>query len=208
MTILYATTNPGKFEEAARHFSAHGYNLSSPEMLGLSRVVEETGQTLEENAILKAEDYLPYVSSDTIVIGDDTGIEIDALGGEPGIKVRRWLGYQMTDQEIVDYTLKRLKKVTQQKRTAQFRTVLAIAQKGRATVVVDGVLTGSILTAPIGRKRRGMPFWQIFYIPELKMTLGQFHNKSIEYQLEHPTHREAAIAAALPYLSTLHSQNP
>ncbi|GAB4027911.1 MAG: XTP/dITP diphosphatase [Candidatus Microgenomates bacterium] len=204
MTILYATTNPGKFEEAERHFSAHGYRLSSPEMLGISQLVEETGQSLEENAVLKAEAYIPYVSSDTIVIGDDTGIEIDALGGEPGIKVRRWLGYPMTDQEIIDYTLKRLKKVTQQKRTAQFRTVLAIAQKGRATVVVDGVLRGSILTAPIGRMREGMPFWQIFYIPELKMTLGQFHSKSIKYQLIHPTHREKAIATAVTYLSTTH----
>ncbi len=206
MTILYATTNPGKFAEAARHFEARGYTISSPEMMGLSRVIEESGNSLEENAILKAEAYLPHISDDTIVIGDDTGIEIDALGGEPGIKVRRWLGHHMSDQEIVDYTLKRLKKVTLQKRTAHFRTVLAIAQKGRDTITVDGVLSGQILTAPVGRMREGMPFWQIFYIPELKMTLGQFHSKSIEYQLEHPTHREKAIQAAVAYLTTLHSQ--
>jgi len=205
MNILYATTNPGKFAEAARHFEAHGFTIQSPEMIGLNRVVEETGSTLEENAILKAEAYLPYVSSDTIIIGDDTGIEIDALGGEPGIKVRRWLGHVMTDQEIVDYTLKRLKKVIQQKRTAHFRTVLAIAQKGRNTTTVEGKLSGQILTAPIGRMQRGMPFWQIFYITELKMTLGQFHNKTIEFQMEHPTHREAAIAEAVAYLSSSHS---
>lgn len=205
MNILYATTNPGKFAEATSHFEVHGYSLTSPERLGLSRVVEETGNTLEENATLKAEAYLPYVSSDTIVIGDDTGIEIDALGGEPGIKVRRWLGHTMTDQEIVDYTLKRLKKIVLQKRTAHFRTVLAIAQKGRSTHTVEGKLSGQILTAPIGRMREGMPFWQIFYITELKMTLGQFHSKSIEYQLAHPTHREIAIQAAVAYLSKLQS---
>lgn len=202
MNLLYATTNPGKFAEAARHFDAHGFTIKSPEMMGINRVVEETGRTLEENAILKAEAYLPYVDHNTIVIGDDTGIEIDALDGEPGIKVRRWLGHHMSDQEIVDYTLKRLKKVVQQKRTARFRTVLAIAQKDSSTVTVDGVLSGQILTAPVGRMREGMPFWQIFYIPDLKMTLGQFHSKPIEYQLAHPTHREIAIAAAVAYLST------
>ena len=205
MNILYATTNPGKFAEASRHFEAHGLTISSPEMLGVGRVIEESGSSLEENAILKAEAYLPHLPADSIVIGDDTGIEIDALGGEPGIKVRRWLGHHMSDQEIVDYTLKRLKKVTLQKRTAHFRTVLAIAQKGRNTITVDGLLSGLILTAPIGRMREGMPFWQIFYIPELKMTLGQFHKKSIEYQLEHPTHREKAIQAAVAYLSKLQS---
>lgn len=201
MTILYATTNPGKFVEAAKAFAAHGYIINSPDELGLKKVVEETGTTLEENAILKAEAYLPHVPAGSIVIGDDTGIEIDALGGEPGVKVRRWLGHNMSDQEIVDYTLKRLKKVTLQKRTAHFRTVLAIAQQGQPTVTVDGVLSGQILTAPVGRMREGMPFWQIFYISDLKMTLGQFHSKTIEYQLEHPTHREKAIQAALAYLA-------
>jgi XTP/dITP diphosphohydrolase len=110
----------------------------------------------------------------------------------------------MSDQEIVDYTLKRLKNVVQQKRTAHFRTVLAIAQADHNTLTVDGILSGQILTAPVGRMRQGMPFWQIFYIPALKMTLGQFHSKSIEYQLEHPTHREIAIKAALSYLSNSH----
>lgn len=202
MTILYATTNPGKFEEAKKHFAAHGHELISPADLKLNLSVEETGHTLEENAILKAEAYLPYVDAQTVVVGDDTGIEIEALGGEPGVRVRRWRGYHMSDQEIIDYTLKRLKKVTQSQRGAHFRTVLALAQKGQKTLTVDGVLSGQILTAPVGRRREGMPFWQIFYIPELKLTLGQFHNKPIDYQLAHPTHREKAIQAAVTYLST------
>ena len=71
-------------------------------------------------------------------------------------------------------------------------------------MTVDGVLSGQILTAPVGRMREGMPFWQIFYISDLKMTLGQFHSKTIEYQLEHPTHREKAIQAALAYLAKNH----
>jgi XTP/dITP diphosphohydrolase len=206
--ILYATTNPGKFDEASRHFEAHGYSITSPMTLCLHKVIEETGDTLEHNAILKAEAYLPHVPPGTTVIGDDTGIEIDALGGEPGVKVRRWLGRHTSDQEIVDYTLKRLKKVTRGKRSAHFRTVLAIARSGESTITVDGTLDGMILDQPVGRMREGMPFWQIFYIPELKMTLGQFHAKNIDYQLVHPTHREKAILASLPYLPTPQSQNP
>lgn len=200
MTVLYATTNPGKFAEAKEHFAAHGISIVSPNDLGITRVIEETGDSLEANASLKAEAYLPYVPKGTVVIGDDTGIEIDALGGEPGIKVRRWIGRVMTDQEIIDYTLKRLKKTTRGHRGAQFRTVLAIAREGDPTIHVDGILRGEILEQVVGKRREGMPFWQIFYIPELNMSLGHFHQKPMDFQLAHPTHREIAIQAALPYL--------
>lgn len=200
MTILYATTNPGKFAEAKAHFAAHGITIVSPFELDITRVVEETGDSLEANATLKAESYLSHVPIGTIVIGDDTGIEIDALGGEPGIKVRRWIGRHMTDQEIIDYTLKRMKKVNRGHRGAQFRTVLAIATTGQPTIHVDGILRGEILEQVVGKRREGMPFWQIFYIPELNMSLGHFHQKPMAFQLTHPTHREIAIQAALPYL--------
>jgi XTP/dITP diphosphohydrolase len=201
--IIYATTNPGKFAEVQKILAHHDLPIVSPAELGISIEVEEPGATLEENARLKAEAYLHLAPSGSIIIGDDTGVEIDALGGEPGIRVRRWKGYKMTDEEIINYAIERLRGVPANHRGAQFRTVLAVAQTGRPVQYFDGVLRGEILLTPRPERREGMPFWPIFYLPGLKMTLGEFHSQTMDFQLEHPTHRERAVLAALPYLRSL-----
>jgi len=196
--ILYATTNPGKLKEAKSIFAAHNLILLGPDDLGLNIDVDEVGATLEENARLKADAYQRIASSTTLVIGDDTGIEIDALGGEPGIKVRRWKGYKMSDEEIISYTLERLK--DQPNRNAQFRTVLALASPIEVKYF-DGILRGEILEKPKAEREVGMPFWPIFFIPKLTMTLGQFHASPITFQLKNPTHREIAIIKVVEYIS-------
>lgn len=202
-SIVFATTNPGKFSMVKDIFAHHGIKLLSPLDFNIKINVDETGTTLEENAMLKAESYLKVLPSDCVVIGDDTGIEIDALGGEPGIRVRRWKGYEMEDEDIISHCLELLKDVPVGKRGAQFRTVLAVASHGIKTKYFDGILKGEILTDPLPLRSKGMPFWPIFYIPELKMTLGEFHAKPVEFQIEHPTHRERAVLKLLPYLATL-----
>ncbi len=201
--LIYATTNPGKFAEVQKIMAHHGLSIASPAELEIELEVEEPGTTLEENARLKAEAYLDLVPAGTIIIGDDTGVEIDALGGEPGIKVRRWKGYKMSDEEIISYTIERLHGVPAKLRGAQFRTVLAMAQKGKSIKYFDGILRGKILSTPKPARREGMPFWPIFYLPELRMTLGEFHSQPMDFQLGHPTHREKAVLAALPYLRSL-----
>lgn len=198
--IVYATTNAGKLAMVQDIFAHHKIDLQSLADYNIKVDIDELGTTLEENACLKAEGYLKYLPNDSIVIGDDTGIEIDALGGEPSIKVRRWKGYKMSDEEIIEYCLERMKDVPEGKRGAQFRTVLAIAQHNSPVKYFDGVLRGDILSEPQPLRSEGMPFWPIFYIPGLKMSLGQFHAMPIEYQLSHPTHREKAVIASLPYL--------
>ncbi len=182
--IVYATTNPGKFNEAKRNYREYGIEIISPLDLNLNIEVDETGETLEANAALKAEAYIPYVSSDTIVLGDDTGIFIDALAGEPGIKVRRWKGYKMTDEEIIEYTLERLKGVEAQNRTAKFRIAIAVAAADRSTKIFIGEYQTNILEVPLSFREPGFPFRPII-TDEL------------------PTHRISAIKASLPYLSTL-----
>lgn len=203
--IIYATTNPGKFAMVQNIFTHHGLQLHSLADYNLKVDIDEVGSSLEENARLKAEGYLKYLPADSIVIGDDTGIEIDSLGGEPGIKVRRWKGYKMTDEEIIEYCLLRMKDVPVEERSAQFRTVLAIATHDSPIKYFDGVLRGEILQQPQSLRSEGMPFWPIFYIPKLKMSLGEFHAMPIEYQLSHPTHRERAALECLPYLRSLHT---
>jgi len=191
--IIYATTNPGKFKEVATIFKHHQVEIFNPSDLGVKLDVDETGTTLEENALLKAKAYKIYFPDD-IVIADDTGIAIKALQGEPGIKVRRWKGYQMDDEAIISYCLDRMKDVPDGHREAQFRTVLAVFAPGHDIVYFDGILKGEILLTPKGIREPGMPFWPIFYLPNLAMTLGEFHHMPVAYQLQHPTHREIAVS--------------
>jgi XTP/dITP diphosphohydrolase len=201
--IVYATSNPGKFAQVQKIFAHHGIKLVSPSDFAVKVEVEETGKSLEENAKLKAETYLKVLPNNCIVIGDDTGIEIDALDGEPGIRVRRWDGTHMSDEAIIDLCLSKLKDVKKTYRGAQFRTVLAVAMGAKETQYFDGIMRGEILETPKQERAEGMPFWPIFYLPKLHMTLGEFHTMPIDFQLNHPTHREKAVASALPYLLEL-----
>src|SRR3989339_608431 len=156
--IVYATTNPGKFTEVSKLFSGHGITIKSAADYNVDIDVDETGTTLEANAILKAVAYRDAIPNDVIIVSDDTGLEIDALGGEPGIKVRRWKGYRMSDDEIIAYTMERLKDVPEDKRNAQFRTVIAVAKKGLETKVFSGILPGLIVTEPHSYREEGLPF--------------------------------------------------
>lgn len=187
MTLLYATTNPGKFAEAKKNYASYGYDLVSPQDLGLNLDVDETGTTLEENARLKAEAYLPHVAKDTIVIGDDTGMFIPALGGEPGIKVRRWRGYKMTDEEIIEYCLQRLAGVPEGERQLKISLALAVATHNHPTQVFVGSYQTNILLHAKPIREPGFPFRPLITD-------------------ETPTHRLDAIRASLPYLATLLSQ--
>jgi len=206
--IIYTTTNPGKFSEVQKIFSLHGIAIKNLNDFGITQDVEETGETLEENASLKARAYASLLPTGSIFIADDTGVTIDALGGEPGIKVRRWKGYKMSDEEIITHCLKRLEGVPRGSRGAQFRTILAVTHDGSDIKLFEGVLSGEILENALDFRREGMPFWPLFYIPELKMSLGEMHAQSNEFLANHPTHREKAVFLALPYLKSLLNQNP
>lgn len=98
--LLYATTNPGKIFEVGKLLKFYGIEIISPKDLKIEIDVPEIGKTLEENVQLKAEAYLKVVDYNIVVMSDDTGAEIDALNGEPGIHVRRWKDKKtaMTDQ--------------------------------------------------------------------------------------------------------------
>lgn len=204
-TLIYATTNPGKLQEVQKLLGAHGVAVQGPADFGISLDVDETGSSLEENAVLKAEAYLPLVPNDAVVIGDDTGLEITALGGEPGIKVRRWKGYKMTDDEILNYALLRLRDVPAGERTAQFRTVIAVAKKGIPTRTFAGILPGEILVSPHPIRVPGLPFQPLFRATESGLMLYEIHDlPKDDPRLAHlETHRERAVKAALPYLRSL-----
>lgn len=205
--IVYATTNPGKFAEVQKLFTGHGLAIKSAADYKIDIDVDETGTTLEENATLKAEAYLKAIGEDVIVLGDDTGLEIDALGGEPGIKVRRWKGYKMTDDEIIAYALEGLKDVPDAKRTAQFRTVIAVAKRGTPTKTFSGILPGKIVMKPHDFREEGLPFQPLFFSTEYHQMLYEIHSLPTAEKIARNivTHRERAVMSALPYLQSLNT---
>lgn len=196
--ILYATTNPGKLYEVGLYLANLGIQIVNPKNLGIDIDVEETGKTLEENAVLKVKAYSKQ-APDMIIIGDDTGVEIDALGGAPGIHVRRWKDKKtrLTDQQVIDHCILLMKDVPKNKRTAQFRTSIALKVPGKKIKIFNGVLKGEIVQKPKPLKIEGFPFETLFYIPKWKMLLQQVHEITSKPKNKYLTHRELAIRKAV-----------
>ena len=195
MRIVFATENPGKINEVRKFSEQFGVEILSPSEAGLaSREVEETGNDYETNARLKVEAYLDQpVAKNLIIIGDDTGIEIDALGGEPGIHTRRWLGYRMSDDEIVGYAFGRMHGIPKEKRTATFRSTVAYSINGGDIHFVTGELPGSITETPMldAPHQEGVPFRRIFTVTEGHIPLWQFDETPPDKRSL--SHRESAF---------------
>jgi XTP/dITP diphosphohydrolase len=136
---------------------------------GITADVEETGTTFKENAGLKAEIFA--AESRLLTLADDSGIEVDALGGEPGVMSARYAGDDASDAERVDYLLSKMKDVPGGKRTARFRCIIAIAEPGGETEYFTGECEGTVPFRPAGEL--GFGYDPILYIPELGKTLAE-----------------------------------
>jgi XTP/dITP diphosphohydrolase len=191
-TLLIATNNPGKVLEYKEIFRKLKIPLEivSLKDLNIKAKIDETGKTFEENAIKKAKFYCKLTNLPTL--SDDSGIEIDYLNGEPGVKSRRWPGYEASDEEIIKFTLKKLKGIPQNKRGAQLRAVIGLAfPETKRVYIFEGILRGSIAKKPIDKSIAGYPFRSIF-IPERD-------NKYLG-ELDIVAHRKQAVEKALPLL--------
>ena len=173
-TILFATKNPGKYAEFVAAFHKFSQQTSIISLADLDYQIPdciETGATFEQNALLKARharSHLHGNDKNLIIIADDSGMEIEALNGEPGVFTRRWNGREMSDQEIVDYCLKKLEGKTN--RRAQYTTCLVVNFPNGREEVIFGKNSGVILTKPHKESRlKGMPFRELFFVPELNM---------------------------------------
>lgn len=205
--LFYATNNPGKKFEISRHLNYNGVTVISPKDLGIDIDVPETGNSLEENAILKIRGYQNLIS-DRLILTDDTGLEIDGLNGKPSIHVRRWKDGQtkMTDQEIIDYCLEKMKGIPKEKRGAQFRTVLALGKPDGDIELFEGTLRGYILEKPSIQRVEGFPFESLFFVPEWNLLLGEARQLPVEQKQHLLNHRERAIEKAIPRIKELFSE--
>lgn len=161
--VIIATKNPGKAREFEHIFAPRGIEVKTlldyPEM----EDVEETGTTFEENAALKAEAVSKQLNK--MVIGDDSGLIVDALEGRPGIYSARYAGEEpKDDQKNLEKVLNELQGVPEENRTARFYCALAVAWPGNETITVSGTCEGRILEEQRGTN--GFGYDPVFYVPE------------------------------------------
>ena len=153
--VFVASTNPGKLREYERMFGEVGVRVVSPNVAEIWREVAETGATFQENALLKARAFyeaLPQEARDEDwwVLGDDSGLEVDALDGGPGVQSNRWAGAGTTADTRNSRLLEVLKEVPDERRTARFRCVIALIASDRTEHIVDGAVEGKIAHEPKG----------------------------------------------------------
>jgi XTP/dITP diphosphohydrolase len=167
--VIIATKNRGKAKEFQHMFAPYGYEVQT--LLDLPHIedVEETGETFEENAILKAETVAQELGE--LVIADDSGLAIDALEGRPGVYSARYAGEEKSDEANMEKVLHELEAVEGTDRTARFHCVLAIAGPNRETRTVTGTCEGMILQEKRGTN--GFGYDPIFFVPTLQKSMAE-----------------------------------
>ncbi len=193
--LLIATNNPGKLREYADLLNDVPVTLTTPAQEGLSLVVEETGETFAENAILKAQAFAK--ASGLLTLADDSGLEVDALGGAPGVRSARYAGRGTSDEDRYRLLLRNLADVPQAKRTARFRCVVAIATPEGDVQTAKGRCEGVIGFEPRGA--HGFGYDPVFYMLDRDQTMAELSPQT-KNQI---SHRARAIRAALPVLRQL-----
>ena len=167
--LLLATNNQDKVCEYRSLLQNLPCELVAPAELGITTVVNEVGESLEENARLKATALA--AESQLLALADDSGLEVDALGGEPGRLSARYAGENASDRDRVSYLLARLKGVPWPKRSARFRCVIAIAAPDGKVEFSSGECPGFITFEPRGKQ--GFGYDPVFYLPELDKTMAE-----------------------------------
>ena len=193
--LLLATGNQGKARELARLLKSAPWELVSLRDAGVDFEVDEVGETLEENAALKASTYARH--SGLWALADDSGLEVEALGGAPGVRSRRFAGEGASDADLVREILRRLDGTPWEQRGARFRSVIAVASPNGELHLCQGVCDGVIGFQPQGGG--GFGYDPIFFLPERGCTMAEL---SIE-EKNRVSHRAAAARAAEALLATL-----
>ncbi len=167
--LLLATTNQGKAREYRHLLKGLPFEMVTPAEEGIDISVDEQNTSLEENARLKATSYASL--SHLITLADDSGLEVDALGGEPGIRSARFAGDGASDKDKVKHLLAKLREVPWEKRTACFKCVIAIAIPAGKTELCHGECHGFITFEPKGNS--GFGYDPVFYLPEFDKTMAE-----------------------------------
>ena len=167
--LLIATANRGKVAEYGELLAGLDCTLLSLADVGISGSIEESGATYEENARIKAVECA--ARSGIVTLADDSGLEVDALGGEPGVISARYAGDDATDAERVAYLLGKMEGVPESERGGRFVCVVAIAFPDGNVMFCYGECPGRIVTEPRGE--RGFGYDPAFFVAELGRTMAE-----------------------------------
>jgi XTP/dITP diphosphohydrolase len=194
--FLIATKNKGKLEEYIEILSELPINIISYKDVGDELEIEETGETFEENAMLKAK--TAFKEFKCPVIADDSGLAVDCLNGRPGVYSARYAGENSTSGEKNEKLLKELENVPDEKRTARFICAIAVVYDENTCFTVRGEVEGIIPDCPKGKN--GFGYDPVFYIPELNKTMAQLSSK----QKNRISHRGKALNKMLSRMRTIY----
>jgi XTP/dITP diphosphohydrolase len=183
--LVIATNNPGKVIEFHDLLQGCGWEVVAPADVGVSIDVDETGATYAENARLKAQAFCE--ASGLPAIADDSGLEVDALHGEPGPlhHLKGWDGNN--DAERIQILLDALKDVPEGERTGRFFSVIVVALPDGSVIEEQGVVEGTIALAPVGTS--GWGYDPLFVLPERGITMAQMS----EQEKNRVSHRAIAF---------------
>jgi XTP/dITP diphosphohydrolase len=192
-----ATGNAGKARELAAALEPRGIRIVLASALGVGPFPPEDATTYEENAMLKA----GFVALETgrVAVADDSGLEVDALAGEPGVHSARY-GGELEDGERIAYLLRQLRRVPDERRAARFVSVVVVARPQGDVAVFRGVCEGTILQGPRGD--HGFGYDPVFFSSDLGRSFGE----ASVAEKERASHRGRALAAVLDWLDTPHGR--
>lgn len=191
--LLLATNNPGKVREFRRLLTGSGFEAVTPADLGISLDPEENGTSYAENAALKAQAFAD--AGQCLALADDSGIEVDALDGRPGMYSARYGGPGLDDAARTALLVKELEGVPAAKRTARYRAVVALAwPAGPEPLLFEGVQEGTIGHSPRGQ--RGFGYDPVFLVDGAR-TQAEIPDE----EKDRMSHRGKAVRAAAEWLA-------
>ena len=196
--LLLATRNPGKLEEFEDLFSELAFDWSTLNEMGYSEEAKEEGETFEQNAAAKALTYARLAGC--LTLADDSGLEVDALNGHPGVRTARFGGSNLTPEERFQYLLSIMDGIPDNQRRARFYCVIAIAKPGELVGTAHGICKGAIATRPHGSG--GFGYDPVFYPSNLEKTMAEltFEEK------QKISHRAMAAGRIKPLLMKIVSE--
>lgn len=197
MKLIFATHNDGKIKEMTALLEGLPFQVVSATSAGVPEDIEEDALTFEGNALKKAR----YVVKKTgkWAIADDSGICIKALDGAPGVQSARWGGENVGREQLAEYTLRKMRDISEEKRQAQFESALAIVSPEGGEWVFHGMVRGSVALEERGMPRPNLPYDTIF-IPEGDTRTFAEMSDSEKNSM---SHRGRAFMQAREFLSTL-----
>ena len=192
--LIVATRNAHKTREIQRILGAD-FTVSDLSAYPETSETVESGKTFEENAVLKATAASRQLPG--LVVADDSGLEVDALGGAPGIYSARYAAPNATDKQNIDKLLSELARIERAKRSARFRCVIALAREGKLLGAFEGVVEGMIVDSPRGRSSFG--YDPIFVPQEFDQTFGELPAE-VKNRISHRGRAIRGFAAVLANL--------